>query len=309
MSRKKLTTVILVAALLLALAAGAVAWSIQRGVFNFLGVWKNQVTETPVQETAYSLLQSELCHVSYAHVDVDVREAVFDGHELRVVYSVWDRNATEMVTENQLTSIGIPAALEDGLVLCDYFVVNDVSVDLGLTFTNVGEKPGEILYYLSSDLSENGELEIGDTLTIGLPIMAGDETTATLHYVPEGMSFTIPASIDPSLVQETIAHTTIEVDNVPITLERATFSPVSAAICLRMDGKEADINDFAMSWGRAILCDADGNTIGITEIRGWDYRSPDCIRLNYTVYPPKQWPENMWRMGMCTLLKSCVSDI
>ncbi|MEG2208262.1 MAG: hypothetical protein RR065_09170, partial [Clostridia bacterium] len=156
MSGKKLAAVILVAALLLALAVGAVAWAIQRGVFNFLGIWTNQVTEMPVQEEAYSLLQSDLCHVRYPHVDVDVREAAFDGHELRVVYSVWDRSATEMVTEDQLTGIGLPAALADGLVLCDYFVVNGVRPDLGLTFANVGEKPGEILYYLSSNLAENG---------------------------------------------------------------------------------------------------------------------------------------------------------
>ncbi|MEF9880298.1 MAG: hypothetical protein RR975_12860 [Clostridia bacterium] len=294
MSRKKLAAVILVAALMLALAAGALAWTIQRGVFNFLGVWTNQETEMPVQEEAYSLLQSELCHVSYAHVDVDVREAVYDGHELRVVYSVWDRSATEMVTEEQLTGLGLPAALTDGLVLCDYFVVNGVCPDLGLTFANVGEKPGEILYYLSSNLAENGELEIGGTLTIGLPIMAGDASSATAQYVPEGMTFTIPAAIDPKLVQGAIVPITQTIGDVSITLEKAIFSPVSAAITLRMDGKETDIGDLAMRWGSAMLYDADGNAVGVTEIRDWDYSSADCIRLNYTVYPPKQWPEKMW---------------
>lgn len=294
MSRKKLAAVILVAALMLALAAGALAWAIQRGVFNFLGVWTNQMSEMPVQEDAYSLLQSELCHVSYAHVDVDVREAVYDGHELRVVYSVWDRSATEMVTEDQLTGIGLPAALEDGLVLCDYVVVNDVRADLGLTFTGVGEKPGEILYYLSSNLAENGELEIGDTLTIGLPIMAGGENSTTAQYVPDGMTFTIPASIDPQLVQGAIVPITQTVDGVPITLEKAIFSPVSAAVTLRMDGEETAINDLAMRWGSAMLCGADGSAVGVTQIWNWDYSSPDCIRLNYTVYPPKEWPKEMW---------------
>ena len=47
-----------------------------------------------VRKEAGQLLQKDLVHYSFPHVDVAVREAAYDGRYLRVAYSVRDRAAT-----------------------------------------------------------------------------------------------------------------------------------------------------------------------------------------------------------------------
>ena len=88
---KKVWALITALALMLALAVGGVAYTVRRGVLNFT----EDFGFAPMvsQDGAERLVTSgSLAHIELERTIIDVREAVYDGAELRIVYSLTDRS-------------------------------------------------------------------------------------------------------------------------------------------------------------------------------------------------------------------------
>jgi hypothetical protein len=310
--RRRIIILVLMGLLLLALAAAAIAAFGYR-IFGF--PLPANYPASYVQEGAYELTRHSLAHASYAHVDVDILEAVYDGKDLRVVYSVWDRNATEKLTEKDLYQ-GIAAAKLDGLTsVCDWVEVDGQMPDLSDAAEEPGDRNGEMIYSIESLLSEQNIHPEG-IFTVGLPLMKNGKN---FKFAPPELTFTLNAD-DAKKHVRTAAPAQIDVGNIHIALMEAEFSPMSGAILLAVtdtayvlpDGQEewkpedVDYNEAEQSpagketylWGgKAQLLTADGTQVGISEIEYLDYGAgPGKMRVKLRVTPPKAdgWPEKMF---------------
>ncbi len=283
----------LAAVLALALAAVGIAAAIQRGAFNFLNDFGLSQSPGTVQKEAYSLLQQNLAHASFDHVDVDVREAVYDGHELRIVYAVWDRDAAEHPTEEELYAPIIPAGWEDGLTCCDWIEIDGRDAYLNDAFSAKGERPGEALYYLQLNLTDQG-FAPGDEMTIGLPMLQSAASPA--EKIPEGLRFTISSAIPEGLVRKA-KPASVTTAGVTATLTVGEFSPMSAQLRVTLSGgdpEEVDMDALAVLWSMAQLVSEDGEQLGYTwnSSLGRDETGVEIINLRAT--PPEKWPDTFY---------------
>jgi hypothetical protein len=311
--RRRLVVLVLAGLLLLALAAAAIATAFGYRIFGFPFPANDPVSY--VQEGAYELTRHSLAHASYAHVDVDVLEAVYDGKDLRVVYSVWDRNATEKLTEKDLYH-GIAAALLDGVTcVCDWVEVDGQKPDLSDLAEEPGERNGEMIYSIESLLSEQNIHPEG-VFTVGLPIVKNEKN---FSFAPPELTFTLNAD-DAKKFVRTAAPAQTDAGNFHIAMTEAEFSPMSGAILLTVtdttyvplkgqgewkpeDGdwageEQSPLEKEAYLWGgRAQLFSKDGMQVGITETEYWDYRQgPGILPTKLRVTPPEGegWPEEMF---------------
>lgn len=292
MPRRRFAMIVLAVVLALALAAVAVGAAMQRGVFNFLYDFGFDRSGAQVQEAAQTLLRSNLASLSLAHVDLEVREAVYDGHDLRIVYSVTERgrSADNPFTEEDVYKPVIDAGWDDGLTCCDWLEVNGQDVYFNDTFQAVGEKPGEMLYYLQTNLPAWGVTDVGDTMTIGLPMMRSEEGPG---YIPDALRFTIDATIPEGMVRKA-APVRVTIGKVPFSLEEAEFSPVSGIVRIALHGDQAALYKLGNMWGYAQVYDAtDGAAVGITSLNHWGYQDKDRIEIEFTVSAPAAWPQEM----------------
>jgi hypothetical protein len=228
----------LIVVLLLALLG--VAYAIfGRNVFNFYFDAGWPKSEGAVQDSAYQLLNSNLLHTSFAHTDLDVLEAVYDGHELRMVYSLWWRDATETypairtVREaggKNIEEIDASCFEADGIArMCDWMEVNGESVYFSDIWTVMGGRPGQVLYYLQTNLFEY-DVDIGDELTIGLPLLKVPFTrpdgSKTMAHLPTAeTTFTIPVTRKEGLAYRLVPMGPQTTGGYPMLVATGYFSP------------------------------------------------------------------------------------
>ncbi len=176
--------------LLLAALATALALTDGFGLFDLMGKDKAEAFST-VQPDAYALLKKDLASYSFEHVDVTIREAMYDGRYLRVVYSTRDRSATEpfqvdLNNMEQAESFTFDAAQADHInwSMVDWCMIDGQHADpLGECGTYVGEGNGEIVVWEQFDLTG---LTLGETFTVELPLRNTKDT-------PKELSFTMSA--------------------------------------------------------------------------------------------------------------------
>jgi hypothetical protein len=312
----------LIVVLLLALLG--VAYAIfGRNVFNFYFDAGWPKSQGKVQDSAYQLLNSNLKHTSFAHTDLDVLEAVYDGHELRVVYSLWWRDATEAFPKieegkngNGQNIEGIDASCfeADGIAqMCDWIEVNGESVYFSDIWTVMGDKPGQVLFYLQTNLFEY-DVDIGNELTIGLPLLKVPYTRAdgsqTMAHLPTAeTTFTIPVTQEEGLSYKLTPMEPQTVGGYPVLAATGYFSPVSSIMGIEIIDinhemafkdyeNEYPITRYASDWlWRGVLCDMDFNPIGITQGESWgpmweEDGSGKCI-ATFSITPPDAWPRQM----------------
>ena len=319
---RRVLVIALIVALLLALLGVAYAIFV-RNVFNFYFDAGWEKSKGTVQDSAYQLLNSNLLHTSFAHTDLNVLEAVYDGHELRVVYSLWWRDATETfpaiekVREfkgKKITEIDASCFATDGIAqMCDWLCVNGESVYFYDTWTVMGDKPGQVLYYLQTNLFEY-DVDIGNELTIGLPLLKvpytnADGTQTMVHLPTEETTFTIPVTREEGLNYKLVPMEPQTIGGYPMLVATGYFSPVSGIMGIEILDiqhemaykdyeNEYPITQYASDWrwgGK--LCDMDGNPIGITQGESWgpmwgEDGSGKCI-ATFSITPPDAWPEQM----------------
>lgn len=278
----KLLAAVLLAALLLALSIGGVAYTYHRGVLNFTEDFG--FAPMVAQEGAEDFVRAgALAHAEFDHVIVDVLEAVYDGAELRVVYSLTDKSGTITLSEHMENGYEMPGVQEGEVHMCDFIRVNDQDAYFNNTWEMPGDKPGQILYYLQTNLPAWG-VDIGDaeTMTIGLPMLPGSDV----------IEFTIPSAVPEGLVRgATIRETTV--GGYPVTVEKAVFSPLNGFIQLRIDGIDEQLyyhkltnfaSVYAMDGSELTSCSSEG-PCGYADGHG---------TFAYTIVPPEgDWPEEM----------------
>ncbi len=295
---KRRTVLILVVLAVLALAALGVAAAFSHSVFTFL--WGQDDPNSYVQGDAAGLLKTNLPSISREHVEIAIREAAYDGKELRVVYSVRNKNATKLYTpyDYQGDAAELVEALSmDGLgSVCDWVVVNGKDLNLSDAGELTGDRPGEILYYIQSLLADQDVSPKGD-FTVGLPLGRGIDpaTGRRRSYVLPELEFTLNAEEAMKLLRTaTPAETTVE--DIRIEITEATFSPVTGALYLRLTGPDKDKLDKAADqwWGRAQLYTPEGVQVGICSPEYLDENNwQEGILVKIDVVPPEAWPEEM----------------
>lgn len=141
-----------------------------------------------VRGVAYNITRTDLSFYAFEHVDVAVREAVYDGRMMRVAYSVTDRAATEPlaepgsdVMEGRPGILRFPAAELDNIA---YATLDWVEIDgehysaSGASTGVAGPENGQVITWVQFDLSG---VELQDVFTVHLPLR-GNDTPRALDF-------------------------------------------------------------------------------------------------------------------------------
>lgn len=283
----------LILALVLALAAvGGMAAGLRFGVFDLMQSLFGQADVLP---QAQSLLADDLATVALPHSTLAVEQAVYDGGNLRLVYSVCSTAEGLSIQE---------AAKQDHVSLnsCDWFTLNGQTIGMtnGSAFGSMLAPEGDrLLCYLDLYLASSGILPQGD-LSVGLPLIDG-----------QMVSFTVPG------YQASATSAVAETDAVRATLLSASLSPVRAYARLRIE-RQADASAEAYAaalddWRDAYLVDADGTILSApAEILTDALSDGQWLELTYIFLPTEAeqaffvptliTPQNQWMVDMAHAL-------
>lgn len=170
--KTSLSAAIVLAIVLIATAAFALTKGF--GLFDLMASYMTP-EHAVVQPDAFTLLKKDLAKADFEHVEVTVKEAVYDGRYLRVVHSVRDKSATEPFDEKTAEQIDngnfvFKAADMDQVWWCslDWAIANGQDLNpLGSAGVTAGPGNGETIAWIQYDMSE---IKVGDTLEVILPI-------------------------------------------------------------------------------------------------------------------------------------------
>ena len=275
--------------LLLALAVGGVAYSVHRGVLNFTEDFG--FARMVSLEGADSFVTSgPLAHLKLPHVIIDVTEAVYDGAELRIVYSLTDPDGELTLAEHVENGYVMPGSEEGEVHMCDFVSVNGQDAYFNNTWEMPGDAPGQMLYYLQTNLPEWGvDVSGAQTLSIGLPMLPRPEGERAFAQV----EFEIPAVVPGDLLLQASLED-VHCGGHDVSIGQATFSPLNGYIALRIDGLTRDAYLREMS-GQCEVYAMDGSLLTDSCPEGPVDRGEDSsMTLGFTITPPETgWPERM----------------
>ena len=310
------------AAVLLLGTLTALALSGGFGLFELMGTVLPHFAN--VRPEADTLVQRNLAHYRFEHVDVDIREAAYDGRYLRVAYAITDRAATApldtpgtSLVDGRMENYPFTAANQDGIwwTTLDWAELNGQHVNpLGMTISVAGPNNGEAITWVQFDVQG---LELPSTFTVRLPIR-GSDTPHELEFTMDksGMEHVFPLAPPPDK----------RVGNYVISIQDITVSPIRTYITLHLiidpgvDMEEAW--DIAGRWvTAATLSDADGKNpqqwadtgFGPVDNTEWvridltdgkfDYEDriidpdkPVTMMVFFEFTPPEQYPD-AFRLG------------
>ena len=172
--KKKLSLSAAIALALVLVTAAAFALTDGFGLFNLMATYLNP-EHAVVQKEAYDLLQKDLAKADFEHVEVTVKEAVYDGRYLRIAHATRDKAATapfDKKTAEEIVNGGFTfeAANMDEVSWSsmDWAIVNDHNLNpLGGAGVVTGPGNGETIAWIQYDMSE---IDPDDTLEVILPI-------------------------------------------------------------------------------------------------------------------------------------------
>ncbi len=291
---RRRTGLVIAMVLVLALAAAGLAAALSPQVFSFL--WGQENPNAYVQKDAAGLVKTDLGRIERDHLVITILEAAYDGQELRVVYSVRDKNAQRLYTYEDEALLA-KAAEEDSLgIICDWVVLDGADVFLSDCGTNPGAQNGELLYYLQALTAEQGANPEGD-FTVGLPLFKDTSGERTKSVVPPELQFTLNAAEAIKLVR-TAGPAEATIDGVKFSMTEAAFTPVAGSIRLDVTGNDAaNARAVVYTFGLdARLYTLDGVPIGeppvssFMEPNGQD-APPTAILMR--IVPPDVWAEEM----------------
>ena len=285
--RRKLSFA-LVLALALMIAAVGTAAGIRLGVFDFMANLFGQVGVLPGAER---LVASDLANVSLPNSSLTVEEAVYDGGNLRIVYSVRSTNPELSIEE---------AAEADNVSLygCDWFFIGGEEryMTNGSAYASRLSPEGDRwLCYLDIYLASSGIVPEGD-FTVGLPLTGGEPVT-----------FTVPG------YQVAADPIQTETDAVRVTMLSASLSPVRSYARLRIE-KLPDVSaqqfEAALGdWQDAYLVDAEGSTLSApVEILTGASEQGQWVDLTY-LFPPIEGEAVFFAATIITPENECVVDM
>lgn len=212
------------ASLLMAMLAAAFALTDGFGLLRVLQLAEEG--RAPISPRARELVVSELASHRFAHTEVAIREALYDGRMLRVLYSVRDLNADAPFGPAGATigpDFTFPAADSDGiswqtLDACD--IDGETACATGVTGTVAGERDGEVLTISQFDLSQ---VPVGNPFRVLLPL-AG-------RHTPDSLAFTLPSDPLPGVVALP-PQAPLQLPDRTLQVSRVVWSPIRVYIDL-----------------------------------------------------------------------------
>ncbi|MEG0767066.1 MAG: DUF4179 domain-containing protein [Clostridia bacterium] len=260
--KRRTLVYILIAALLLTTVAMAAA--LRLNVFDvMLGI-------TPAG--GERLLQHNLAKASFDEVDVEIKEAAYDGISLYILYSVRDRNADAPLgvydpnCGYRLVSEEMPAMQRDKVGWwVDHIWIDGRAIDMPNMSGNMmigSDMPGELLFYQLYRLDQEDVYLQGKT-EIAMPIgkrqsldSLQKNADGTLALPKQGMvSFTLDASVREGVRVETPTETTTLAD-MSVRVTSVAYTPIRLYIELETHVRQEAID----ALGKGIL-DEQGNVI------------------------------------------------
>lgn len=235
-SMRKPAFLFLLILLLLALVGAGLAWATHAGVLSFPSIalpWLPQVES----DAAQSLVQTDLYTATYEHCELRVREAAFDGHQLRIVYSLQDTRENAALTDDDLTASAITAAQLDGIGCCDYLTLDGQDVYLNDIIQLPGEENAEMLYYLAANIDE--DIQLKDIVTIHMPI--GEFDLQAGRRMHNDVTFTLDishADADSLSAQKV----TVAWGNTQVEIVRAVFSSLHGLVEIRYSAVDSSLS-------------------------------------------------------------------
>jgi outer membrane lipopolysaccharide assembly protein LptE/RlpB len=283
--RRKVALVALLIALALILAGCGLIWAFHLGVLSFPSAALRQY---PSVETnaAQSLVQTDLYSAQYEHCEFRVREATYDGYQLRIVYSLRDTRDNAALTDSDLYMSSIAAAQLDGIGCCDYLIVDgrdDVYLDD--TFQLPGEENAEMLYYISANIPK--EMQVSDVITVKMPIGELDlETRTRLH---NDVIFTVDAT-QAAKYALSAEPVTVIWDNLQVEVTRADFSPLNGLVQVIYRAVDADQPYTRLELR---LFTPDGEPVGYQRPASYSGADASTNTIITQYIPDGDWPEQM----------------
>lgn len=278
----RLRFAMILAVLLILLAAIGVATGIRFGVFDFMAQFFGQDDVLPV---AHKLVQTELISKETDHALITLSQAVYDGGNLRLVYSVQQKDALAPITEDELADEG--SSFRQALALdgispwgCDWFYIDGVEYTMTSGSSNMtipGGENGEALCYMDICLASAGIVPTQDFM-VSLPII---HDAAEKH---DTLDFTVRIGD-----QVNTTAPTLTAKGATVTLLSASLSPVRTYANLLIVADEGtSAQDFALlleDWRDAKLVDGQGSEpVVMTDIQ-MAKQSNDTAILSYTFMP------------------------
>jgi len=204
------------------------AFALTQG-FGLLAVWQiKEESRAPISSQAQQLVKSELARHQFGHTEVVIREALYDGRMLRVLYSVRDMKADQPFAPpgSELPpDFVFTAADQDGISwqTLDGCLVDGVPVSaVGMTGNIAGELSGQVLTISQFDLSD---VPVRNPFSVLLPI-AGPDT-------PDNLSFELPSSPLSRVVSLPLPEPLILSDR-SLRLTKAIWSPIRTYLNLEI---------------------------------------------------------------------------
>lgn len=264
-SPKRKLSFVLVMVMAVVVTVGGMAAGIHFGVFDFMA---DLFGQSGVLPQAQEMLVADLTSVTLDHSVLAVEEAVYDGGNLRLVYSVRSTDETLSIEE---------AAKADQVSLygCGWFYIDgeEIVMTNGSAFGSVLAPEGDkLLCYLDICMASSGIVPEGD-FTVGLPLIG-----------KEAVTFTVPG------YQVAMNPAVTETASVKVTLLSSSLSPVRSYARLRIK-KQPDVSiesyEAALGdWRDAYLVDAEGSKLSApTEILIDASEEGKWIELTYTFLP------------------------
>lgn len=289
---RRILVAVLALIMLLALAVGAVAYFVRRGVLNFNDDWGWLAPLTYLDGAEEFVTSGTLYHQELEHVTVDVIEAVTDGADLRIVYSVTNNEGIPFEGETGTDYVSVPGAEEDEVHMCDYVVVNGQDAYFDDAWQSPGDTPGQALYYLQSNLPAWGlDISGEEELQLGLP-MIGRAEYVDGAYTGKGLvQFTIPARI-PENRMKTASLLEADMGGHTVTLTKAVFSPLNGYAEIYIEGMTE--RDFALDFTTmGEVYGPDGYALSGADIYGTE-ETDTGFTVGFTMYPPADgWPDTL----------------
>lgn len=291
--RRKPMTLLLAALALVFISLGAFALTRGFGLFDWMAKQRDPGYEKALPE-ARELVSHNLAFHRFAHVDVTINEAVYDGRFLRVMYTTRDRAAKApfpVDEEGYLiegeSGLEFPAASADDVFYSvDWCLVNGKAVSVaGEAQYFAGENPGEIVAVTPFDLSG---MDVGDSLRALLPVK-GEET-------PEDMAFTLSTTSLPG-VSRLKLPTSIRMNDHCVSVSSFVISPIRvyAALDIQVD-PGVSLERCEQITYRWMDTEIEGlvaalNTAGIRDPDAWDQNLVTQAHADLSYMPSDHYPD------------------
>ena len=290
--KRKISVATVYAMAALMTATVAFAAGMQFGVFDFM---TNLFGQEAVLPQAQELVASDLAVMELENTMLKVEEAVYDGGNLRVVYSVASNNESQTIEE---------AALADRVSLngCDWFLINDEEIIMtnGSYIGNMLSPEGNrMLCYLDIYLASSN-IVLQEEFKVSLPLIGSGREA-------EYATFTVPGYD----VADNPVKT--QTDSANVTLLGSSISPVRSYVRLRIE-KLPDVSyeryEAALyDWQDAYLVDKQGTKLcAPVEILMDGSVDGEWIEQTY-VFPPVEADEIYFASTMITPQDEWIVDM